>query len=236
MNNIKYPLRINKYLANKNICSRREADRLIEEKKVLINGQIAKLGDKINETDQVVIESDHQKNYVYLAFNKPMGVITHSPQGEEISINDVISFPKKVFPVGRLDKDSYGLIILTNDGRITGKLLSPEQEHEKEYIVRVDKPIDARFINKMSKGIVLDDGCKTKECKVSKISTNTFAITLIEGKNRQIRRMCGFFGFSVAELKRVRVLNIELGGLKTGQYRKLKGKELEVFLSTLGLS
>jgi len=236
MNNVKYPLRINKYLANKNICSRREADRLIEEKKVLINGQIAKLGDKINETDQVVIESDHQKNYVYLAFNKPMGVITHSPQGEEISINDVISFSKKVFPVGRLDKDSYGLIILTNDGRVTGKLLSPEQEHEKEYIVRVDKPIDAKFINKMSKGVILDDGHKTKECKVSKISTNTFAITLIEGKNRQIRRMCGFFGFLVTELKRVRVLNIELGGLKTGQYRKLKGEELEVFLSTLGLS
>lgn len=235
MNEIKYPVRINKYLAHKNICSRREADRLIEEGKILINGQPAKLGDKINEGDMVVTKADPSVDHVYLAFNKPKDVITHSPQGEEISINEIISFPKKVFPVGRLDKDSHGLIILTNDGRVTGKLLSPDQNHEKEYIVRVDKPIDARFVRKMASGVVLDDGQKTKECKVSKISTNTFSIILTEGKNRQIRRMCGFFGYAVTDLRRIRVMNIEMGGLKVGQYRRIKGEELKKFLSNLGL-
>ncbi|HAV11509.1 MAG TPA: 23S rRNA pseudouridine synthase F [Candidatus Moranbacteria bacterium] len=235
MNEIKYPARINKYLAHKNICSRREADKLIEEGKILINGKPAKLGDKVNENDSVTTKADPKEGHVYLAFNKPKDVITHSPQGEEISINEVISFSKKVFPVGRLDKDSHGLIILTNDGRVTGKLLSPEHDHEKEYVVRVDKPIDARFVRKMASGVVLDDGQRTKECKVSKMSTNVFSIILTEGKNRQIRRMCGFFGYAVTDLRRTRIMNIEMGGLKVGQYRKIKGEELKTFLSELGL-
>lgn len=235
MEEIKYPMRINKYLAHKNICSRREADTLILEGKISINGRLAKLGDKVEESDIVETKTSHREGYVYLAFNKPKDVITHSPQGEEISINEVITFPKKVFPVGRLDKDSHGLIILTNDGRVTGKLLSPEHNHEKEYVVKLSEPINARFVRKMASGVVLDDGQKTKECKVSKMSTNTFSIILTEGKNRQIRRMCGFFGQAVTDLKRVRIMNINMGGLKAGQFRKLKGEELETFLSVLGL-
>ncbi|KKW06401.1 MAG: Pseudouridine synthase [Candidatus Moranbacteria bacterium GW2011_GWE1_49_15] len=236
MEEIKYPMRINKYLAHKNICSRREADKLIGEGRILINGKPAKLGDKVDEKDVVTAKAGPEESRVYLAFNKPKDVITHSPQGGEVSISEIIGFPKKVFPVGRLDKDSHGLIILTNDGRVTGKLLSPEQGHEKEYVVRADKPIDARFVRKMASGVVLDDGYKTKECKVAKISTNTFSITLTEGKNRQIRRMCGFFGYAVTDLKRVRIMNIEMGGLKVGQYRKIKGEELKRFLSELGLA
>lgn len=235
MEKMKYPARINKYLAHKNICSRREADKLIEEGKILINGKPAKLGDKVNENDIVSTKANPQESRVYLAFNKPIGVITHSPQGEEIEISEILNFPKKVFPLGRLDKDSQGLMILTNDGRVTGKLLSPENNHEKEYVVRVDKDVDANFVRKMARGVVLDDGYRTKECEVKKISTNTFSIILTEGKKRQIRRMCGFFGYAVTDLKRVRVMNIELGGIKSGQYRKIKGAELEKFLQSLGL-
>lgn len=235
MEELTYPMRINKYLAHKNVCSRREADRLIESGEILINGKLAKLGDKIEEKDIVTSKVDPKKGYVYLAFNKPSNVITHSPQGEQISINDVIDFKTKVFPVGRLDKDSWGLIILTNDGRITDKLLNPEFGREKEYFVRVDKPIDERFLRKMENGVVLDDGYKTKKCVIRKISTNFFSIVLTEGKNRQIRRMCSSLGFIVTDLKRKRILNIEIEGLRPGQFRKIKGPELDKFLSTLGL-
>ncbi|EKE16222.1 MAG: hypothetical protein ACD_11C00026G0012 [uncultured bacterium] len=233
MEQIKYPIRINKYLAGKNVCSRREADTLIEEGKIMLNDRVAVLGDKVNENDVVGVKAKPEENYVYLAFHKPKNVITHSPQGEEIAINKIINFPKKVFPVGRLDKDSCGLIILTNDGRITDKLLNPKYEHQKEYVVHTDRPVDARFVKKMSAGVVLEDGYKTKPCVVSKISNNVFSIILTEGKNRQIRKMCGFFGYAVTDLKRVRILNIELGGIKSGQYRKIKGEELNMFLDKL---
>lgn len=233
MEQAKYPIRINKYLAAKNICSRREADRLIEEGKIMLNDRVAVLGDKVNENDVVGVKAKPEENYVYLAFNKPKNVITHSPQGEEIAINKIINFPKKVFPVGRLDKDSCGLIILTNDGRITDKLLNPKYEHQKEYIVHINEQVDAKFVKKMSAGVILEDGYKTKPCVVNKISANVFSIILTEGKNRQIRRMCGFFGAAVADLKRVRILNIKLDGLKSGQYRKIKGEELKMFLDKL---
>ena len=228
-------MRINKYLAHKNICSRREADRLIGDGKILINGRKAELGDQVEEVDVVEVRDGSLSERAYYAFNKPVGVVTHSPQEGEVGIENIATFSEKVFPVGRLDKDSHGLIVLTDDGRVTGKLLSPDQNHEKEYVVRLDRPIDARFVRKMSSGVVLDDGYKTKECEVRKISTNTFSITLTEGKNRQIRRMCGFFGYAVTDLKRVRVMNIKLEGLRPGQFRKIKGSEKDGFLSGLGL-
>ncbi|HPN96286.1 MAG TPA: pseudouridine synthase [Candidatus Moranbacteria bacterium] len=227
-------MRINKYLAQKNVASRREADALIKSGKVTINGRKAVLGDKIEEADLVEINPDFKKEYIYLAFNKPKGIITHSPQGKEKSIADILNFSRKVFPVGRLDKDSHGIIILTNDGRITGKILGPEHNHEKEYLVRVDKAINPRFVTKMGSGVILDDGYKTKKSIFKKINENFFSIVLTEGKKRQIRRMCVALGYNVIDLQRVRILNIRLGSLQTGQFRKISGRELQEFLSQLG--
>jgi len=232
---IKYPIRINKYLALKDICSRREADAFIKTGKIAINGRPAVLGDKVQEDDRVEVIKDLNKEYIYLAFNKPKKIITHSPQGKEVSIEEFIDFPKKVFPVGRLDKDSRGLIILTNDGRITDKLLSPEHNHQKEYIVKVHKPVTETFVKKMEIGMILDDGNKTKPCAVKKIGDYLFSIILTEGKKRQIRRMGQVFGYEVVDLKRVRILNIQLGNLHSGQFRKIAGEELRQFLSSLQL-
>jgi 23S rRNA pseudouridine2604 synthase len=232
---MEYPMRINKYLASKNICSRREADELVRLGKVKINGKKAVLGDKILENDKVELLKNYQKKLVYFAYNKPIGIVTHSPQNSEKSILDVINFPYKVFPVGRLDKDSWGLILLSNDGRITDKILNPKKEHEKEYHVRVNKIISESFLNKMPRGVRLDDGYKTKECKVQKINEAMFSIILTEGKKRQIRRMCTTLGFAVSDLKRIRIMNIELGKLKPGEMREIKGKELEEFLKKLNI-
>lgn len=231
---IKYPVRINKYLALKNVCARREADELIVQKKVKINGKIAVLGAKVNENDKVVVEG-FKKKLVYLAFNKPKGVITHSAEEGETAIKDVQDFGEDIFPLGRLDKDSCGLILLTNDGRVTDKLLNPKYEHEKEYIVRVVKPIDGLFMKKMEQGIKLEDGYVTKKCKVTKISSDRFSIVLTEGKKHQIRRMCDVLGYAIKHLERRRIMNIKLLRLQPGEYREIKGKELEDFLKSLGL-
>lgn len=230
-----YPIRINKYLALKNICSRREADELIKSGKVQINKKRAVLGDRVLEGDEVKVVKNSQKKLFYYAYNKPIGIITHSPQGKEKSIADIVKIPQKVYPIGRLDKDSWGLIILTNDGRITDKVLNPEKEHEKEYDVRVNKVMSESFMNKMARGVLLEDGYKTKECKIQKINEAMFAIILTEGKKRQIRRMCTALGYSVIDLKRTRVINIKIGGLKPGQFREIKGGELDEFLKILKL-
>lgn len=230
-----YPMRINKYLASKNFCSRREADELINRHQVKINGKLAKLGDKIKEADVVEVGKHRQKKLVYLAYNKPKNIITHSPQGEEKEIADIFDYPEKVYPVGRLDKDSWGLIILTNDGRITGRLLEPERNHEKEYSVTVDKPVEERFVEKMRAGVRLDDGYKTKPCFVRKTGAKSFTIILTEGKKRQIRRMCSMFDYVVTNLKRSRILNVKLGSLQPGEYRKIAGQELEELFQAIGL-
>ncbi len=214
-------MRINKYLADQNICSRREADRLIEEGKITINGRPAQLGDQVSETDIVEV-GDIEKKYRYYAYYKPRGIITHSPQGEEISIQELTGLPKDVFPVGRLDKDSYGLIILTNDGRVTKHLLEPKRELEKEYLVQINKPVSQRLIQNLINGVVLDDGYKTKECSVKKADTNALRIILTEGKNRQIRRMLDALGYKVTELMRVRVGAVEIEDLAPGEFRKIK--------------
>jgi len=237
MEEIIYPIRINRYLALKNICSRREADDLIAEKIVKINDKIAIIGDKVNEGDQVEVNlavKNKLKQYRYFAYNKPCGVVTHTPEKTQREIKDVVDLPRDVFPVGRLDKDSHGLIILTNDGRVTDKLLNPKFDHEKEYLVKTNKSITNIFLKIMSNGVQLED-FKTKPCKIKKVIDREFKITLTEGKKHQIRRMCANVGFEVVDLKRARIMNVKLANLGAGKERELLGVELENFLQEIGI-
>ncbi len=232
-----YPMRINRYLALKNYATRRGADELIEKAKVKINGKIAKLGDKVSEKDDVeVLEKINQASFSYLAYYKARGVVTSTPQAGEKSIEDVLRYRTRVFPIGRLDKESEGLIILTNDGRITKRLLDPEFNHEKEYSVVVNKTIKENFEVKMSRGVPLED-FTTKPCKVVLMEEqdNAFKIVLTEGKKHQIRRMCTYFGYEVRTLKRIRILNIKIGNLRPGELREIEGSELKKFMSELGM-
>jgi len=235
MDELTYPIRINRYLALRNICSRREADVLIAKKIVKINGRIAKLGDKVNADAKVEVDLKQKnilKKYQYFTYNKPVGVVTHSPEPGQKDIREATALPKGFFPVGRLDKDSHGLIILTNDGRVTDKLLNPEYSHEREYIVRVNKPITNIFLKVLQKGIQLED-FKTKPAKVTKISQYVFSIVLVEGKKHQIRRMCTNFGFEAVDLQRTRIMEIKLENLGVGKKRELIGEELNNFLKKL---
>lgn len=235
MENLEYPMRINRYLAKKNFCSRREADALIEKGVVKINGKKAVLGQKINEDDRVEVDTKNKaaiKNRQYFAYYKPIGIVTHSPEMGQKGIADVTGFSEEFFPIGRLDKLSQGLIIMTNDGRITDKMLNPEYAHEKEYMVHVNKKINNFFVRHMSEGIDLED-FRTKPAMVEKIGEQVFRIVLTEGKKHQIRRMCTALGHEVLDLKRVRVMNIKLGNLKPNQKREIVGEELEIFLKNL---
>lgn len=233
-----FPMRINKYLAVNKFASRREADELISAGKVKINGKKAVLGDKVSETDQVEV-GETNKKYQYLAYYKGRGIITHSPGENEV---DIATRLKKdyslvnISPVGRLDKDSEGLIILTNDGRITGPLLDPEANHEKEYEVTVDKNVSGMFTKIMALGVDIE-GYHTKPAKVETNPKNEkkFNLTITEGKKHQIRRMCAALGYQVLSLKRVRIMNVELGNLKPNQFRKITGAELKELMTTLGL-
>lgn len=225
-------MRINKYLALHKYASRREADKLIEAGRVFINDVRAELGSQVAEGDTVEVKGE-LKTHRYFAYNKPRNIITHSPQGDEESIEDVIPL-KNVFPIGRLDKDSSGLIILTDDGRITDALLNPEHGHEKEYVVETLDELPKDFIRKMERGVNIGD-YTTKPCQVEILGKRSFSITLTEGKKHQIRRMCGAFGVSAVELKRVRILNIVLGSLKEGAYRPIQDSELEEFLKSVGM-
>lgn len=225
-------MRINKYLALHKYASRREADKLVEAGRVYINGVQAVLGSAVAEGDTVKVEGALKK-YRYFAYNKPRGIITHSPQGEEESIEDILPL-KDVFPIGRLDKDSCGLIILTDDGRITDALLNPINEHEKEYEVSTLDELPKDFKKKMERGVDIG-GYTTKPCHIEILGKRAFSITLTEGKKHQIRRMCGAFGVSAVLLKRVRVLNISLGSLKEGAYRPIQEMELADFLESVGM-
>jgi len=223
-------MRINKYLALHKYASRREADKLIEAGRVYINNVPAVLGSIVAEGDSVEVKGA-MKTYRYFAYNKPRGIITHSPQGTEKSIEDILPL-EGVFPIGRLDKDSVGLIILTDDGRITDALLNPKNEHEKEYVVTTLDELPKDFKKKMERGINIGDHT-TKPCQIEIRGKHTFSITLTEGKKHQIRRMCGALGASVTLLKRVRIVNILIGSLKEGAYRPIEKTALEVFLKSL---
>ena len=221
--------RINKYLSEVGYCSRRVADRLIEKGKVTINGKIPEIGTKVEEGDQVEVEgkkiekSKKHKN-IYLAFNKPVGIVcTTDRRVETENIIDVIKYPKRVFPIGRLDKQSEGLIFLTNDGDIVNKILRARNNHEKEYIVSVDRPINRKFIQRMSNGVEILDTI-TKSCFVKQLGAKEFKIVLTQGLNRQIRRMCESLGYRVKLLKRVRIMNIKLD-IPTGKYREFTNEE-----------
>ena len=222
--------RINKYLSEVGYCSRREADRLILEGKVTINGKIPEIGAKVQESDQLevkgqIIEKSTRQKNVYLAFNKPVGIVcTTNRKAEHNNVIDFIKFPKRIFPIGRLDKPSEGLIFLTNDGDIVNKILRARNNHEKEYIVSVNRPINSDFIQSMSNGVEILDTV-TKNCFVKQMGPKKFKIILTQGLNRQIRRMCESLGYRVMSLKRVRIMNIKLD-LPTGKYREFTKKEL----------
>jgi len=235
-----YPMRINKYLSWKKISTRRGADDLIEKKKVFINNKLAVLGSRVNESDIVEIKGDkNSKVYVYFAYNKPIDTITHSPQKGEHDIKEDLkntTLQKDVFPIGRLDKNSHGLIILTNDGRITDQLLNPKYSHEKEYTVKTSNKLRSNFKQKMEAGVNIEGlpaqtGYITKKCKVNIINDFTFKVILTEGKKHQIRRMCSALFQEIADLKRERIMNIKLGNLKSGAFREIKGEELAIFLN-----
>ena len=223
--------RVNKYLSEVGYCSRREADKLIKEGKVTINGKIPKIGTKVDEGDQVEVEGQRikkskQKKNIYLAFNKPVGIVcTTDTKAEPDNIIDFIKYPSRIFPIGRLDKPSEGLIFLTNDGDIVNKILRSRNNHEKEYIVSVNRPIDREFIQKMSNGVEILDTI-TKNCFVKQLAQNKFKIILNQGLNRQIRRMCETLGYRVQKLKRIRIMNIKLD-IPTGKYREFTNEELE---------
>jgi len=224
------PTRINKYLSEVGYCSRRAADRLIEEGKVTINGKISEIGSKVNEFDQVEVEGQRiekskKPKKIYLAFNKPAGIVcTTDRRVEPNNIIDFIKYPTRIFPVGRLDKPSEGLIFLTNDGDIINKILRARNNHEKEYIVSVNRPINRDFIQSMSNGVKILDTI-TKNCLVKQLGQKKFKIILTQGLNRQIRRMCESLGYRVQSLKRVRIMNIKLD-VPTGKYRKFTKEEL----------
>ena len=234
MKKIIYPTRINKYLAYQNYGTRKDADALISKGHVFINNKKAVLGEMVKESDVVEVRKKGKKNYSYLAYYKPRGVITHSSVQKEDDIQTSVG-RSDVFPLGRLDKDSEGLIILTNDGRMTEPLLSPDSNHEKEYIVQVHKDINSGTLKKLESGVNIE-GYVTKKCKAKKLSNRKINIVLTEGKKHQIRRMLAALGFEVVSLKRIRIINIKLLSLKSNQSRELEKDELNILLNKLNLT
>ena len=223
-------IRINKYLSEVGFCSRREADRLLEEGRITINGRVPELGTKVSDEDEIFVDGKTikkvEEEFVYIAFNKPVGIVcTTDTKREKNNIVDYINHPKRIFPIGRLDKPSEGLILLTSDGDIVNKILRARNNHEKEYYVRVDKPITEKFLEKMRNGVPILDTV-TKKCEVEKIDTMNFRIVLTQGLNRQIRRMCEHLDYEVKKLKRIRIMNIKLD-LPVGKWRDLTPQEMD---------
>ena len=228
-------MRINKYLALKGFASRRGADELILKKHVKVNGHIAHIGELVTNTDSIEVKGKEPlSTYTYYAYNKPVGIVTNSPSPKEKDVLSSIQLNKtlNIQPVGRLDKESSGLLLLTNDTRVVAKLLTPKKNLEKEYRVVLNEPIKRDFESLITRGVRLQK-YTTKPCAVTVHNKNTFSIILTEGKNRQIRRMCSALGYSVKELKRTRILHIQLGDLKPNKFRKIEGKELDELLTSL---
>lgn len=231
-------VRLNKFISETGYCSRREADKLIEEGRVTIDGLKAVMGMKVNINANVRVDGKSLKKedkLVYIVLNKPIGITCTTEKKVRGNIVDFVNHEKRIFPIGRLDKDSQGLILLTNDGDIVNKILRAGNNHEKEYIVTVDKPIDTKFIDSMSNGVKIL-GTITKKCIVNKINERTFRIILTQGMNRQIRRMCEALGYNVTKLNRIRIMNIKLGNLKIGSWRNLSSEELKKLNSLISTS
>lgn len=225
-------MRLNKYISETGICSRRQADQWISDGRVRVNGQAAELGTQVGADDRVEVDGapiEPRSKPVYLALNKPIGITCTTERHVAGNIIDFIGHPQRIFPIGRLDKDSEGLILLTNNGDIVNELLRSENNHEKEYVVTVDKPLSEEFLDGMAGGVEIL-GVRTKPCKVRRIGRNVFGIVLTQGLNRQIRRMCAAFGYEVRRLQRVRIVNIRLDGIKVGQWRDLSASELKGLL------
>lgn len=222
--------RLNKYISESGICSRREADRYIEQGNVFINGKRAGIGDQVVAGDVVkvngqLIEPRNEEDLVFIALNKPVGIVSTTEEGEKDNIVDFVNHSSRIFPIGRLDKDSQGLIFLTNHGDLVNKILRAGNDHEKEYLVTVNKPVTDEFIRGMGAGVPIL-GTVTKKCKVKREAPFTFRITLVQGLNRQIRRMCEHFGYEVTKLERTRIMNVSLTGLPPGEWRDLTDDEL----------
>lgn len=228
-NKRKEEVRLNKYISDTGFCSRREADKLIEENRVKVDGIKATMGSKVFRGQKVTIDNKELKvenKLIYIALNKPRGITCTTEKKIKGNIVDFINHEKRIFPIGRLDKDSEGLIFLTNDGDIVNKILRAGNNHEKEYIVTVNKNINDKFVRGMENGVPVLDTI-TKKCYVEKLGKNKFKIVLTQGLNRQIRRMCAYFGYNVIKLERVRIMNVKLDNLKTGSWRYLSEKELK---------
>ena len=226
---------LNKYISQTGVCSRREADRLIEQGRVTLNGKVAGKGNRVVPGDSVDVDGERLKNRskaVYIIFNKPIGITCTTDLKDKDNIISYIDHQQRIFPIGRLDKDSTGLILLTNDGDIVNRILRAENRHEKEYLVTVNRPISPEFVKNMMGGVRIL-GKKTKPCTVHKLGKTVFSIILVEGMNRQIRRMCETLGYRVKSLQRIRIMDIKLGKLKPGQWRNLTGHELSTLKSKL---
>ncbi|TXH03045.1 MAG: 23S rRNA pseudouridine(2604) synthase RluF [Nevskiaceae bacterium] len=229
-------MRLNKFISETGICSRREADAFIEQGRVTVNGTRAQLGTQVNDGDEVrlngrLVSAAQKKARVYIALNKPRGITCTTERHIEGNIVDFVGHRERIFPIGRLDKDSDGLILLTSNGDIVNEILRAENNHEKEYVVTVDRPVTDEFVAAMSRGVMLPElNMKTKPCRVTRSGTNVFRIILTQGLNRQIRRMCEVFGYNVRSLRRVRIINVKLGDLPVGQWRDLTPEELRGLL------
>ncbi len=231
-------IRLNKYLSDAGVCSRRQADRAIEEGKVIVDGKKATMGMKILPSQEVYFDGKsvkREEEMIFIALNKPVGVECTADRDTPDNVIDFVGMKKRIYPVGRLDKNSEGLLLLTNNGAIVNKIMKASNNHEKEYIVKVNKDITNEFIDRMRSGVHIKDvrsgeiilDAVTRKCKVTKVNKNTFNIVLTQGLNRQIRRMCKELGYGVISLKRIRIMNIELGNLEIGKYRDVTKKELE---------
>lgn len=228
-------MRINKFLSEAGIVSRRGADKWIEGGRITINGIPAELGSKVEPGDVVHADGKavkHEDPYVYIVLNKPVGITSTTERHINGNIVDFVNHPLRIFHIGRLDKDSYGLILLTNDGDIVNEILRAENEHEKEYLVKVEQPITQEFVQHMSEGVEILD-TKTLPCKVEQLSSHTFKITLTQGLNRQIRRMCAALGYDIISLQRIRIMNISINNLAIGQWRDLTKQELDELFKML---
>ena len=232
--------RLNKYISESGICSRRDADRFIEQGNVYLNGKRASVGDRVSPGDLVkvngqAIDPEEAEDFVFIALNKPVGVVSTTEGSERNNIVDFVNHSTRIFPIGRLDKDSQGLIFLTNNGDLVNKILRAGNKHEKEYLVTVNKPITDEFISGMMAGVPML-GVITKKCKIVKESSKVFRITLIQGLNRQIRRMCEHFNYEVTKLDRVRIMNVDLKGLPVGEWRDLNETEMAEILKAAAAS